>query len=204
MKKFILPATIMVAMAFFGSCTKDAALEGDNNNPGDTTGTGGGGGVITPIGVDSVVTFTNVKLGVAPGDADFGRVFSSYTGLVYLDDAIPDSVGKYINLALHYQASFAMFFSSADPSNFDISIPGVTKTTVRNYVDSSFNVSSFDTLTHASALNKLTISADDNETFDAADLPVAVFFKNSDGKRGIIKVKSLADKYLTVDVKVMY
>jgi hypothetical protein len=203
MKKFILPVAIMVAMAFFGSCTKDAALEG-NNNPGDSTGTGGGGGGITPIGVDSVVTFTNVKLGLAPGDPDFGRVFSSYTGFAYLDDAIPDSVGKYVNLALHYQGSFSMFFSSADPSSFDITIPNVTKTTVRNYVDSSFKVSSFDTLTHASALNKLTISADDNETIDAADLPVAVFFKNSDGKRGIIKVKSLADKYLTVDVKVMY
>ena len=204
MKKFILPAIILVAMAFFGSCTKDAALEGNNNNPGDTTGTGGGGGVKPPIGVDSVVTFSNLKVGIAPGDPDFGRVLSSYTGLVYPDDAIPDSVGKYINLALHYQASFAMAFSSADPNNFDIPIPGVTKTTVRNYVDSSFKVSSFDTLSHASTLNKLTVSADDNETIDAANLPVVVFFKNSDGKRGIIKVKSLSDKYLAVDVKVMY
>jgi hypothetical protein len=205
MKKFILPAIILVAMAFFGSCTKDAALEGNNNNSGDSTGTGGGDGGSNPvIGVDSVVTYTNLKLGIAPGDADYGRVFSSYTGLVYPDDAIPDSVGKYINLALHYQASFAMSFSSADPGSFDITIPSVTKTTVRNYVDSSFSVSSFDTITHASTLNKLTISADDNETIDAVDLPVAVFFKNSDGKRGIIKVKSLADKYLTVDVKVMY
>lgn len=206
MKKFILPTVILVAMAFFGSCTKDAALEGNNNNPGDTTGTGGGGtgGGGKPIGVDSVVTFTNVKFGIAPGDVDFGRVFSSSTGLVYLDDAIPDSVGKHIHLALHYQASFAMAFSSADPNNFDITIPGVTKTTVRNYVDSSFNVNSFDTLTHASTLNKLTISADDNETIDAADLPVAVFFKTSTGKRGIIKVKSLDTRSLTVDVKVMY
>jgi hypothetical protein len=205
MKRFILPAIVLIAMAFFGACTKDAALEGNTDNPGDTTGTGGnGGGGSTPIGVDSVVTFTNLQVGIAPGDADYGRVFSSYTGKVYLDDAIPDSVGKYINLALHYQASFAMYFSSADASSFDITIPGVTKTTVRNYVDSSFKVASFDTLTHASTLNKLTISADDNETIDAADLPVAVFFKNANGKRGIIKVKSLADKYLTVDVKVMY
>lgn len=204
MKKFFLPAAIVVALAFFASCSKDAALEGNPDNPGDSTGTGGGGGGTKPIGVDSVVTFSNVKFGIAPGDQDYGRVFSSYTGLVYLDDAIPDTAGKYINLALHYQAAFSMSFSSADPSNFDITIPGVTKTTVRNLVDSSFKVASFDTLTHASTLNKLTITADDNESFDAASLPVAVFFKNSNGKRGIIKVKSLSAGYLTVDVKVMY
>lgn len=205
MKKFFLPAAIVLALAFFASCTKDAALEGNTNNPGDSTGTGGGGGGGTkPVGADSVVTFTDVKLGIAPGNQDYGRVFSSYTGLVYLDDAIPDSAAKKINLALHYMATFSMSFSSADPNSFDISIPGVTKTTVRNKIDSSFKVASFDTLTHASTLNKLTISADDNESFDAADLPVAVFFKNSDGKRGVIKVKALNADYLTVDVKVMY
>jgi hypothetical protein len=207
MKKFFLPAAIVVALAFFASCTKDAALEGDNNNPGDSTGTGGGGGG-KPIGVDSVVTFTNVKLGIAPGNQEYGRAFSSYTGLVYLDEylqgTVPDSTGKRINLALHYQATFSMSFSSADPNSFDYTIPGVTKTTVRNLTDSSFKVAAFDTLTHASALNKLTISADDNESFDAADLPLAVFFKNSDGKRGVIKVKALSADYLTVDVKVMY
>jgi hypothetical protein len=203
MKKFFLPAAIVVALAFFASCSKDAALEGNNGIPDDSTGTGGGGGG-KPIGVDSVVTFTDVKFGIAPGNQDYGRVFSSRTGLVYLDDAIPDSVGKYINLALHYQATFSMSFSSADPNNFDITIPGVTKTTVRNLADSTFKVASFDTLSHASTLNKLTISADDNESFDAANLPVAVYFKNSDGKRGVIKVKALNVDYLTVDVKVMY
>jgi hypothetical protein len=64
-------------------------------------------------------------------------------------------------------------------------------------------VNSFDTLTHASTLNKLTVT-DDNATIDAADLPVVVFFKNSNGKIGIVKVKSLSDSYLTVDVKVAY
>ncbi|SFD79182.1 hypothetical protein SAMN05518672_103233 [Chitinophaga sp. CF118] len=198
MKKFLLPVMVVVALAF-ASCSKDAALEGDkNNNGGDSTGTEN-----PAVGVDSVVTFTNVKIGLAPGDQTYGRVFSSVTGLVYLDDAIPDSVGKYINLAFHYQASFSMFFSSADPNAFDITIPGVTKTNVRNYVDSSFKVTSFDTLTHASTLKKLTVT-NDNETIDAADLPLAVFFKNSDGKIGIIKVKSLFDNYVLVDVKVEY
>lgn len=197
MKKFFLPAAVAIALAF-GSCTKDAALEGNKGDNTDTTDTSN-----PVIGKDSVVTFTDVKFGLAPGDNNYGRVFSSVTGLVYLDDAIPDSVGKYINLAFAYQASFSMFFSSADPNSFDITIPNVTKTNVRNYVDSSFNVNSFDTLTHASTLYKLTV-ADDNQTIDAADLPVVVFFKNSDGKIGIVKVKSLSDTYLTVDVKVAY
>jgi hypothetical protein len=200
MKKFFLPAAVVIALAF-ASCSKDA-LNSGNGNPSDTTGNGNGNGNPV-IGKDSVVTFTDVKFGLAPGDNTYGRVFSSKTGLVYLDDAIPDSVGKYINLAFAYQGVYAMFFTSADPNSFDINIPGVTKTNVRNYVDSSFKVTSFDTLTHASALNKLTV-ADDNETFESAALPLVVFFKNSDGKVGILKVKALSDTYLTADVKVVY
>jgi hypothetical protein len=203
MKKFFLPAAVVVALAF-ASCSKDALNSGNNGNPSDTTGNGNGNGNGNPvIGKDSVVTFSDVKFGLAPGDYTYGRVFSSVTGLVYPDDAIPDSVGKYMHLAFAYQGVYAMFFTSADPNSFDITIPGVTKTNVRNYVDSSFKVNSFDTLTHASALAKLTV-ADDNETFEAADLPVIVFFKRSDGKIGIMKVKALSDTYLTVDVKVAY
>jgi hypothetical protein len=201
MKKFFLPVAVVIALAL-ASCTKtDIGINGNSGT--DTTGSGTGGGGSVVIGKDSVVTFTDVKFALAPGNNNYGRVFSSVTGKTYLDDNIPDSVGKYINLALHYQGLPSIFFSSADPNNFDISIPGTTKTTVRNYVDSSFLVTSFDTLTHASTLSKLTV-LDDNNSFASTDLPLVVFFKNSDGKIGIIKVKSLTDEFLQVDVKVAY
>jgi len=203
MKKFLLPAAVLFILAI-SACTKNSALEGPTN-PTDSTGTNPGGGNGGPVvGKDSVVTFSDVKFGIAPGNESYGRVFSSKTGLVYPDSNIPDSVSKYINLAFQYQASFSMFFSSATQGEFDIKIPGATKTIVRNYVPAAtFAVSSFDTLTHATTIKKQTVT-DDGNTFDAADLPILIFFKNNDGKMGIIKVKSLLTEYLVADIKVVY
>jgi hypothetical protein len=202
MKKFLLPAAVLFMMAIT-ACTKNSAIEG--TKPTDSTGTNpGGGNGGTVIGKDSVVVFSDVKFGIAPGNESYGRVFSYKTGLVYPDSNIPDSVGKYINLAFQYQASFAMFFSSAVKSEFDITIPAATKTIVRNYVpETTFAASSFDTLTHASTIKKQTVT-DDGNTFDAADLPVIIFFKNNDGRMGMIKVKSLLTEYMVADVKIVY
>ncbi|SFW25258.1 hypothetical protein [Chitinophaga sancti] len=197
MKKLLLPV-IMIAIAIT-ACTKEGATEGGSTNNPDTTVTP------TPVaGADSVVLFQNVNVGWSPNSSVYGRVFSSKTGTVYLDNSIPDSMGKYIDLAFNYLGSIQMNFLSANNASFDLSISGARTTLVRNYVPAdTFALSAFDTLTHAVTLKKLYVSNDDNN-FGATDLPLLVFFKNADGKKGIVKVKSLASDHIIADVKVQY
>lgn len=205
MKKFLLPAVVVILLALAASCKKDSALEGDNGtNPTDSTGTNPGGGNGT-IGKDSIIAFSDLQFGLMPEDDTYGRVFSYKTGKVYIDDSIPkNGDGKYINLSFQYFGTVSMAFASADPNAFDINIPGVTKTTVRNFVpDSVFRVASFDTLSRASSFKNLVVT-DDGNSFSRNELPVVVFFKNSDGKKGVIKVKSLQTEYLVADVKMEY
>ena len=198
MRKLFLPVVI-IALAF-AACTKEKANESGGTGtttPTDSTSTG-------TTGSDSVVTFTGLNFALAPGSGTYGRVFSSFTGKVYLDNAIPDTIGKYIDLAFNYLGAPVMYFSSANEQGFDLTISGATTTLVRNYVPAdTFAVAAFDTLSHAKTLSKLYITNDDN-SFGSTNLPVLVFFKNSYGKKGIIKVTSLASDHLVADVKVQY
>lgn len=197
MKKLMLPV-IMIAIAIT-ACTKEGATEGGSENKPDTTVT------TNPVaGADSVVTFQDINVGWSPNSSVYGRVFSSKSGTVYLDSNIPDSMGKYIDLAFNYLGSIQMNFLSANDASFDLSISGARTTLVRNYVPAdTFALSAFDTLTHAVTLQKLYVTNDDNN-FGAADLPLLVFFKNADGKKGIVKVKSIASDHIIADVKVQY
>ncbi|PWV56628.1 hypothetical protein [Chitinophaga sp. S165] len=196
-KYFLLIAVIALVVA---ACTKEAGVGGGTQNPGDTTGLPGSGSG----NKDSVVTFTDLKFALTPASESYGRVFSSFKGNVYLDNDIPDTLGKYIDLAFNNFGSFSMFFTSPNDETFDLNIPGSLTTLVRNLVPSdTFNVNSFDTITHASTLRQLTITTDD-ETFASADMPLVVFFQNGFGKKGIIKVTAITGDYIVADVKVTY
>lgn len=196
-KYFLLIAVIALVVA---ACSKEAGIGGETQNPGDTTGTPGSGSGNR----DSVVTFTDLKFALTPASESYGRVFSSFKGNVYLDNDIPDTLGKYIDVAFNNFGSFSMFFTSPNDETFDLNIPGTLTTLVRNLVPAdTFNVNSFDTITHASTLKKLTITTDD-ETFASDDMPLVVFFQNGFAKKGIIKVKAITADYIVADVKVTY
>ncbi|PSL34722.1 hypothetical protein [Chitinophaga ginsengisoli] len=197
-KYFLLIAVVALA---YTACTKEAGIGGGTNNPGDTTKTPGSG---SGNKTDSVVTFTDVKFSLTPANESYGRVFSSFKGKVYVDSDIPDSVGKYIDVAFNNFGAFSMFFTSPNDESFDLKIPGTLTTLVRNKVPAdTFKVAAFDTIAHASTLKKLTI-ATDNESFASADMPLLVFFQNGFAKKGIIKVKAITTDYIVADVKVMY
>lgn len=200
MRKYIL--LIAVIAVAFAACSKEAGIGGGTTNPGDTTNTPGSGSGNNKA--DSVVTFTDLKFSLTPASESYGRVFSSFKGKVYLDNAVPDTLGKYIDVAFNNFGSFSMFFTSPNDETFDLQIPGTLTTLVRNLVPAdTFNVNSFDTITHASTLKKLTIKTDD-ETFAAADMPLVIFFQNGFAKKGIIKVKAMTTDYIVADVKVTY
>jgi hypothetical protein len=197
-KYFLLIAVIAIA---FVACSKEAGI--GTNNPTDSTGAPGSGSGGNKA--DSVVTYTDVRFSLTPQNQTYGRIFSSFKGNVYLDDqTIPDTLGKYIDIAFNNFGPFSMFFTSPNDENFDMKIPGTLTTLIRNYVPSdTFNVNSFDTLTHASTLKKLRIATDD-ESFASGDMPLLVFFQNGFAKKGIIKVKAITADYIVTDVKVMY
>jgi hypothetical protein len=196
-KYFLLIAVIALVVT---ACSKEAGIGGGTQNPGDTTGAPGSGSG----NKDSVVTFTDQKFSLTPGSESYGRVFSSFKGNVYPDNDIPDSVAKYIDVAFNNFGSFSMFFTSPNDETFDLTIPGTLTTLVRNLVPAdTFNVNSFDTISHASTLKKLTIATDD-ETFASSDLPLVIFFQNGFAKKGIIKVKAITADYIVADVKVTY
>jgi hypothetical protein len=198
-KYFLLIAVIALA---FTACTKEAGIGGGTTNPGDTTNTPGSGSGNN--NADSVVTFTDIKFSLTPASESYGRVFSSFKGNVYLDKAIPDTLGKYIDVAFNNFGAFSMFFTSPNDQSFDLKIPGTLTTLVRNLVPAdTFNVNSFDTITHASTLKKLKIATDD-ATFASSDMPLVVFFQNGFAKKGIIKVKAMTADYIVADVKVTY
>lgn len=194
MKKRSLPF-IFLALVFalaFVACSKEDAKENDPlpEQP--------------EVPKDSVVTYTDLKFSTTPGHPEYGRVFSSYTGLVYTDDAIPDSVSKYVDLAFIYYGDAAMLFTSADSPDFDLTIDGATTSHITNLVNEEmFDVSEFDTLSHATTLRNLEINQDE-ESFDATALPLAVLFRNGRGKKGVVKVKAVMEDYIIVDVKVEY
>jgi hypothetical protein len=196
---FLLMAVIALT---FAACTKESGVGGGTTNPGDTTttpGSGSGGNK-----ADSVVTFTDLKFSLSPASESYGRAFSSFKGKVFLDNEIPDSIGKYVDIFFNNFGSSSMFFASPTDETVDLNIPGTLTTLVRNLVPSdTFNVSSFDTITHASTLKKLIVKTDDM-TFATGDLPLLVFFQNGFAKKGIIKVKALSAGYIIADVKVTY
>lgn len=196
-KYFLLIAVLALVVA---ACSKEAGIGGGTQNPGDSTGAPGSGSG----NKDSVVTFSDLKFSLTPGSESYGRVFSSFKGNVYLDNDIPDTLGKYIDVAFNNFGSFSMFFTSPNDETFDLNIPGTLTTLVRNIVPSdTFDVNSFDTITHATTLKNLTITTD-NETFASSDMPLVVFFQNGFAKKGIIKVKAMTADYIVADVKVTY
>ncbi|SHN29038.1 hypothetical protein [Chitinophaga sp. CF418] len=198
-KYFLLIAVIALT---YTACSKEAGIGGGTNNPGDTTNTPGSGSGGNKT--DSVVTFTDLKFSLTPANESYGRVFSSFKGKVYVDGDIPDTLGKYIDVAFNNFGSFSMFFTSPNDESFDLKIPGTLTTLVRNLVPAdTFNINSFDTITHASTLKKLTITTD-NESFASSDMPLVIFFQNGFAKKGIIKVKAITTDYIVADVKVTY
>ncbi|MCF6408030.1 hypothetical protein L3C95_34400 [Chitinophaga filiformis] len=198
-KYFLLMAVIALT---YIACSKEAGIGGGTNNPGDTTATPGSGSGNNKT--DSVVTFTDLKFSLTPASESYGRVFSSFKGKVYLDNDIPDTLGKYIDVAFNNFGAMSMFFTSPNDESFDLDIPGTLTTLVRNLVPAdTFNVNSFDTITHASTLKKLTITTD-NQSFASSDMPLVVFFQNGFAKKGIIKVTAITADYIVADVKVMY
>jgi len=196
-KYFLLIAVIALAIT---ACTKEAGIGGGDKDPTDSTGTPGSGNGGNKA--DSVVTFKDIQFSLRPQSETYGRVFSSFKGKVYLDDAIPDSLGKYMDIGFNYYGAY-MAFTSANDDNFDLKIPGALTTLVMNYVPKeTMNVSVFDTIAHVSTLKTLKIATDD-DSFQQSQLPVLVFFQNGFGKKGIIKVKSITGEYIVTDVKVM-
>ncbi|SFM69451.1 hypothetical protein SAMN05428949_0459 [Chitinophaga sp. YR627] len=204
-KYFLLIAAIVLT---FAACTKESGVGGGTNNPGDSTSTpgngsgsnGGSGGKTA----DSVVTFTDLKFSLTPGNESYGRAFSSFKGKVFPDKEIPDTMGKYVDIFFNNFGANYMFFASANDATVDLKIPGTLTTLVRNYVPiDTFDVNAFDTIMHASTLKKLTVKTDD-QSFATADLPLVVFFQNGFGKKGIIKVKAMSTDYVIADVKVTY
>ncbi|HJT73907.1 MAG TPA: hypothetical protein VJ720_07805 [Chitinophaga sp.] len=195
MKRYLLLLMAAFALAYT-ACSKESGIDG-NTDPEDSTS--------TPPNTkkDSIVSYSEVQFALLPGSETYGRVFSTIKGKVYTDN-VPDSIGKYLDLAFINFGSSSMFFASVNDPSFDLKLPGVTTTLVRNTVpDSILAVSAFDTLTHAATLNKQTIATDDG-SFASTDLPVLILFQNGYGKKGVIKVKSMGLETITADIKVVY
>lgn len=199
MRKILVPVAAIVLA--FAACTKEGANESGPSNPGgtDSTSTPGNG-----VNQDSVVTYKDLMFGLQAGDDVYGHVFSSKTGLVYPDGNIPDSVGQYIDVLFHY-LGFNMYFSSANVMDGGQTVPHATTTIFKNNVLAGDPVTAenFDTIEHASTLKKL-VFVDDNSAVVTDSIPTVVYFKNSWNKTGVIKLKSVSEDHITVDVKVMY
>ena len=194
MKKFYVPVVVL-ALAFV-ACSKD-------DDKKDTT-------PVVEAPKDSVVTYTNVNFSTKKGDATYGRAFSSLTGKVYRDSAIPDTMGKHIDVVFGYLGTSVLYFTSPNDadlqSELGLTIKDATASVVTNYLAAgTMAKAKFDTITHASTLNALEVIGDD-DSFSSSSLPHAVYFKNSKGKKGVIMVKTVSgdQNYVTADVKVEY
>jgi hypothetical protein len=197
MRKLLLPVAALVLA--FAACSKEGATD-----PGKTGGSGTDSTSTPGVNKDSVVTFTDVAFALQPGNSTYGRVFASQYGKVFTDKAIADTMGKHIDVVFNYLGAVA-YFGSANEEGFDLTVPGATTTIFKNYVtlNDQITVNNFDTLVHASTINKLTF-VDDGNSFDPTALPVLIYFQNSWNKKGLIKVKSVSADHITADVKVMY
>lgn len=193
MKKILFSVAALAAVCFV-ACSKDDKKD------------------VTPVEVkkDSIVTFTDVRFSLTEGDT-IGRAFSTHYGKMFTDKKIPASAdsAKYIDLVSGMFNLGDLFFASPDSlrSVKDLTIAGATHTKVQHVVTDTTVISDFkfDTLTHASTLNAITVADQKNE-FDTYGKIKLIFFENAQGKKGVIRYKATASDLnsVRVDIKVQY
>ncbi len=157
---------------------------------------------IVNIGGNSAInTYEDIEFAQNAGDPTIARFFSTSTGQSILDEEVNETNGPSIDLAFKGHESTFIFFESPD-NLFDNSfqIPGATTTKIVNY-ESGFSIEDFDLMTDDQLLTGLAIEHDES-AIGTLDFPVTVLFENSQGKKGVIKLKQVNSSSLLVDVKV--
>ena len=180
MKKIIL---VFLTSSLFIGCSKD-----------DET---------TPVPVAAVPTisiFTDVELSQTSTSVTYGRFFSTALGKVIKASEVTASNGADIDMAYVGGSSSFIYFTSPDDTNGNFNIPSATSSSFKNF-NSGFAVADFDSMTDDSKLKNLVV-INDGEAIGTLNFPVIVTFKNSKGKKGVIKLKSINSNRLLVDIKV--
>lgn len=80
-------------------------------------------------------------------------------------------------------------------------MPGATATKIENY-EPTFTSDQYELIERKEQLNILTVEHSD-DAMGPVEYPVAILFENTNGKKGIIKMKSNDGDFMTVDFKVV-
>jgi hypothetical protein len=175
---------LLLATILFVSCSKDNVETPANPAVDNST----------------IASYKNVEFSVKEGSTAYASFFSTKTGKSYKDSELNATNGPEIDLVFVAQEGGLIFFTSPDETDFKVTVPGATKTLIKNF-QSGFSAADFDAMVDDSKLKALTIVNDDN-VIGTLQFPLTVLFQNSKGKKGVIKVLSINADRLLVDIKV--
>jgi PKD repeat protein len=162
-------------------------------------------------------TFQNVHLGINTAQNTIGCYFSTKLRAVFKPTEVNTTNGSLIDIAffgLSESFSLNKFISPDSVTNWTFStIPNATHTIWVNKQETcscnlSFTESDFNALANGNALIPLNIveTVGGMASFNNTVIPRIILFKNSGGKKGVIKLKQLVNagqqSYVIVDIKV--
>lgn len=194
MKKLILGAVILTAM--LTACSKK---DKNDNNGGDDNVPKPEQPAVTPK--DSLTIYKDLEFDVTGTSQTVGIAFSTKDGKMYYRANLPKD-GKNIDLVFAGVDPGNLFFSSATATaSHGLTFDNAAITEIMNSPSvQAFDPAKFDTLSHGSALNNLSVK-EDNSFFSTTYRGV-VLFKNAAGKTGVIKVSAADGQKVKVTIKV--
>lgn len=154
---------------------------------------------VSVAGHNAIITYTDVEFGLEANNSTYGRFFSFETGRIYKDSEIDTSTGPKIHLAFGSMANTMYYFQS--PSVKEYNIPNATVTKVNNLATSIISTDAFDAMTDDSLLAGITVNETD-DSFGNSSIPGTILFQLANGKKGVIKTKSVNSERLLVDIKI--
>ena len=151
-------------------------------------------------GKNALTSYTDLEFALNAGNTTYGRLFSFETGKMYKDNEITTAIGSKIHLAFGSTGGTMFYFDS--PTIADYKVTGASVTKVSNWLSPSpISVSDFDAMTDDTKFTGLTIT-ETNESFGKNSIPSIILFQLADGRKGVIKTKSVNDVRILVDIKI--
>ncbi len=187
-KSNLFATTALACTLLFVSCSKD-----EDNTP-----------IEEPQNTASLLVREDVQFAVGQDGTDSKRFYATSTGKMYSFDEIDAEIGATIDL-VWYDSSPTnpgfLFWESPDNLFGDLEMPGATATKIENY-QPSLNAEQFDLIENKEQLTILPVTHSE-DAMGPIEYPVTILFENSQGKKGVIKMKSNDGTFLTVDIKVV-
>ena len=170
---------------------------------------------VNVLAYTNLATQNNIELGIAAAQNTIGVSYSTINKKVYKSSEINSTNGSEIDVlfyGINATFGFCAFVSPNNTNGFGLtSIPNATNTIFNNKQEEnsisipSITSTDFDALVNENNIQNITIPANNN-LFNSNTIPRIIPFKTQDGRKGLIKLKSIIpdgnNSRIVIDLKV--